>query len=258
MVCERGLRTMNKAIDLNADLGEGNANDAALLDIVSSCNIACGGHAGDENSMRATIILALRNGVAIGAHPSYPDRSGFGRRSRFVPAAELHDSLVEQMAALARVAGALGAPITHVKPHGALYNDAADDRELADVIARAVAALPTRSALVGQAGSASEDSAAMLDLRFVAEAFIDRAYRPNGRLVPRSVPGSVHTDLSTMTAQAESLAIYKQVVCATGELIDVRADTLCVHGDTPEADAAARAVRDALEKRGVEIRAIGP
>lgn len=245
------------AIDLNADLGEGDPCDDALLRIVSSCNIACGGHAGDDASMRRTVQAALANGVAIGAHPSYPDRAGRGRRSGFLASEALRASLDAQLDDLQRIAAAAGARIRHVKAHGALYNDAADDRELADCIAAATARLPGPPALVGLPDSQIEAAAAALGLRFIAEAFVDRAYLDNGRLVPRSEPGAVHTDPETIAAQAVGLAIAGRVRASSGGLVSVRADTLCLHGDTAGADRAAGAVRTALENSGVTIRAAG-
>jgi UPF0271 protein len=244
-------------IDLNADLGEGDAYDAELLQVVSSCNIACGGHAGDAGSIAATIREALANGVSIGAHPAYPDREGFGRRSRFLAGDPLRDALRSQLRDFSREAARLGARISHVKPHGTLYTDAVVDAELADIIAGVVAGLEGRPALVGQPGTELEAAAHGHELRFVAEAFVDRAYRPDGQLVPRSEPGAVHGDIAQIQRQAVSLAREGRVQCPDGSTVVVRADTLCIHGDTPGAAAAARAVREALQDEGVEIRACG-
>lgn len=243
------------SIDLNADLGEGDPFDAELLAIVSSCNIACGGHAGDTQSMRATIEAAMRNDVAIGAHPSYPDPEGFGRQSGFLTGDALYESLTEQVTALADIAAQLGATLSHVKPHGALYNDAVLDRELADVIARVTAETAGAPSLVGMADSELQIAADRYRLEFVAEAFVDRAYEADGTLVSRSEPGAVHADLAVATTQAVGLAKRGSVTARNGDVIDVRADTLCIHGDTPGAAEAARAVRDVLESHGVEIRA---
>lgn len=242
-------------IDINADLGEGDPFDAELLAIVSSCNIACGGHAGDTQSMRSTIEAAIRNDVAIGAHPSYPDPEGFGRRRGFLAGDALRDSLTEQVGALADIAAQLGTRLSHVKPHGALYNDALLDRELADVIAGVTADAPGAPTLVGMANTELQFAADRHGLDFVAEAFVDRAYEADGTLVSRSEPGAVHGDLSVVTTQAVGLAEKGRVTSRDGDVIDVRADTLCIHGDTPGAAEAARAVRDVLESHGVEIRA---
>ena len=230
------------AIDLNADLGEGDPHDAELLTIVSSCNIACGGHAGDDASMRATIASAISNNVAIGAHPSYPDRDGFGRRSNFLAGDELRASLLAQINILASIANELGAALAHIKPHGALYNDAVNDRELADLVAGCIVTAAPGAAFVGLPDSEMQHAASRHSLNFVAEGFIDRAYRHDGQLVPRSEPGAVHESLELVLPQAISLV--------------GKVDTLCIHGDTPGAVEAATAVRDALEKQGVEIRAL--
>ena len=230
------------AIDLNADLGEGDPHDAELLTIVSSCNIACGGHAGDDASMRATIASAISNSVAIGAHPSYPDREGFGRRSNFLAGDELRVSLLAQINKLASIANELGAALVHIKPHGALYNDAVNDRDLADLVAGCVATAAPGTAFVGLPDSEMQRAANRHSLNFVAEGFIDRAYQDDGQLVPRSEPGAVHKSLELILPQAVSLV--------------GKVDTLCIHGDTPGAVTAATAVRDALESQGVEIRAL--
>jgi len=229
-------------IDLNADLGEGDAYDDALLQVVSSCNIACGGHAGDARSMQVTVVTAAANGVAIGAHPAYPDREGFGRRSGFLAGDELRKSLLEQIAALDAIAAKNGATLTHVKPHGALYNDAVNDRELADLIVSAVSATLPGAAFVGLPGSELQNAAIARSVRFVAEGFVDRAYQADGQLVPRSEPGAVHDRLEQILSQAVSLV--------------GKVDTLCVHGDTPGAAEIAREVRKELEKQGVKIHAI--
>jgi UPF0271 protein len=243
-------------IDLNADLGEGDAYDAELLQVVSSCNIACGGHAGDAASIEATIREALENGVSVGAHPSYPDREGFGRRSGFMSGEPLREALRSQLDDFGRVADELGATTTHVKPHGALYTDAVVNADLADVIASAVAEMPGKPLLVGQAGTELESAARKHGLAFVAEAFVDRAYQSNGQLVPRSEPGAVHGDITSIQSQAVHLARRGEVTAQDGSTVSVRADTLCIHGDTPGAAAAARAVREALEKEGVDIRGV--
>ena len=242
-------------IDLNADLGEGDACDDELLRIVSSCNVACGGHAGDQQTMAATVRAAIKNGVSIGAHPGYPDREGFGRVSGFLAGPELYEALTEQVTSLADIVAQLGAVLTHVKPHGALYNDAVADRELADVVARVVAELHGDAAFVGMADTELQAAAEGHGLVFVAEAFVDRAYEADGTLISRSEPGAVHAELSVITTQALGLAEGGQVTARNGEIIEVPADTLCIHGDTPGAAEAARAVRDVLERHGIEIRA---
>lgn len=242
-------------IDLNADLGEGAPSDEELLTIVSSANIACGGHAGDDVTMAKTVRMAIANGVAVGAHPGYPDKDGFGRESGYLRGDALYESLTEQVAALADIAAELGARIAHVKPHGALYNDAVRDRELADIIARVVAEAPGSPAFVGMGGTELENAANAHGLDFVAEAFVDRAYEPDGTLVSRKEPGAVLEDMNVVTTQAVRLAEEGQTTARNGERVAVRADTLCIHGDTPGAAEKARAVRDVLESHGVAIRA---
>lgn len=244
------------SIDLNADLGEGESTDAELLRVVSSCNIACGGHAGDVETMTATIGEALANGVMVGAHPAYPDREGFGRRSHFMAGEELLASLMHQLKTFFTVAMELGVTIEHVKPHGTLYTDAVTDAGLAEVIARAVESVPGKPALVGQPNTELESAATAHGLEFVAEAFIDRAYQADGRLVPRTEPGAVHDDIELIKAQAVSLAMDGRVRGQDDSEIRVRADTLCIHGDTPGAAEAARAVREELESCGIEVRGV--
>ncbi len=243
-------------IDLNADLGEGDPYDEELLQLVSSCNIACGGHAGDAQSMATTVRTAIVNGVAIGAHPAYPDREGFGRTSGFLDGDALYESLSAQVTMLADIASQLGAKLVHVKAHGALYHDAIANGELADVIARVTAEAPGSPALVGMASTELQHAAERHGLTFIAEAFIDRAYEADGSLVPRSEPCAVHAELSVITTQAVCLAKEGRVTSRNGDVINVLADTLCIHGDTPGAAEKARAVRDVLENRGVDIRAV--
>ena len=242
-------------IDLNADLGEGDPYDEELLRIVSSCNVACGGHAGDAESMTLIVRSAISNGVAVGAHPGYPDREGFGRESGFMAGDALYDALTSQVTELADIAAHLGAKLAHVKPHGALYNDAVRDQALADIIARVTAEAPGEPAFIGMANTELEFAANRHGLDFIAEAFVDRAYEPDGTLVPRSEPGAVHEDLNVATTQAVRLAEEGEATARNGGTVKVRTETLCIHGDTPGAAEKARAVRDVLESHGVEIRA---
>jgi UPF0271 protein len=242
-------------IDLNADLGEGEATDDALLEIVSSCNVACGGHAGDPASMRATIRAAAARDVAVGAHPSYPDRRGFGRRSGFMDAARLEPAFERQLTDLLDVAAEVSIRIGHVKPHGALYNDAARSRSLADTIARAVAALDKDLTLVGPPSSELERAAARAGLDYIAEGFVDRAYMADGSLRPRGEPGAVYAEPERAARQAAEIAVHRRVTTAGGEIVPLDVATLCIHGDTPGAVASAEAVRYALEEAGVRIAA---
>ena len=222
---------------------------------MSSANIACGGHAGDADTMARTVQMAIGNGVAVGAHPGYPDPDGFGRQSGFLQGDALYESLTRQVTRLADIAAQQGARVTHVKPHGALYNDAVHDAELANLIARVVAEAPGSPAFMGMAGTELEAAAERHGLVFIAEAFIDRAYEPDGTLVSRKEPGAVHEDLSVATTQAARLAVDGRVTARNGDESTVQSDTLCIHGDTEGAAEKARAVRDVLESHGVEIRA---
>lgn len=229
------------AIDLNSDLGEGMATDAEVMASVSSANVACGGHAGDRESMARTIALALARGVAVGAHPSYPDRDNFGRKVLDLPAELLRQAILAQLRALAEVAEAEGAVLRHVKAHGALYNRGERDPAVADVLASAVAEHDARLVLLCPPGSAMTERARAHGLRVAREGFCDRAYEPDGTLRPRSKPGALLTDPADAAAQALALA-------RRGEY-----DSLCVHGDTPGAPAIARRARGALEGAGFEI-----
>jgi UPF0271 protein len=251
-----------RRIDLNADIGEGfgawsMGADEALLRLVSSANVACGFHAGDPLVIDRTVGAAARLGVAIGAHPGYHDLRGFGRREMKLPAAEVEADVVYQVGALAGFARAHGAPLAHVKPHGALYNQAADDAELARAVARGVARVSQELVLVGLAGSgAMRDAAGAAGLRFAAEAFVDRAYDAAGRLVPRSRPGALVSDPGAAAAVALRLARERRVSSIDGAQVEVAADTLCLHGDNPRAVEVARAVREALDGAGVSVRAL--
>lgn len=247
------------SIDLNADIGEGRpaADDDALLDVVTSANVACGAHAGDPVLMERTVAACAVRHVAIGAHPGTFDRAGFGRRAQPLAPRVVEAQVLYQIGALLALARARGVPLTHVKPHGALYNQAAADEGLALAIARATAAASPELALVGLAGSeAMRNAARTCGLRFVGEGFADRRYRADGSLVPRTEPGAVLTDPGAAAAQALSLARDGFVVTAEGGRLAIAAETLCVHGDTPGAVALARAVREGLEAAGVGLAAL--
>ena len=241
------------AIDLNSDLGEGVGDDTAMFGIVTSANVACGGHAGDDESMRACVALAIEHGVSLGAHPSYPDREGFGRRALEIGAAELRDELLRQLEALTAIATRAGKRIRYLKPHGALYNRIAVDPVQADAVALAAgdAALP----LLGLAGSAIHTAADRHGVAFFREAFADRAYLPDGTLAPRSIDGAVITDPLVAAERAVRMAVDGRVETLDGTLVRVEVDSLCVHGDTPGAVAMAAAVRERLAAAGVELRA---
>ena len=233
-------------VDLNSDVGElpgpeGRANDLALIELVTSVNVACGGHAGDASTMTATVRAAAERGVAVGAHPSYADREHFGRRSHAQSPEEAAVAIASQLEALRDVARTCDVTLTHVKPHGALYNDAATDRATALAVASTVAAFDKKTLLVGFAGSLLLDAGRAAGLRVAAEGFCDRAYEPDGTLRSRALPGAVYDDPQLAARQAVRLA-------QRGDI-----DTLCIHGDTPRALAIARAVRAALGDEAVLI-----
>jgi UPF0271 protein len=247
-------------IDLNCDLGESfgawrMGEDAALLDLVSSANVACGFHAGDPTIMQRTVALAAARGVAIGAHVSLPDLQGFGRREMAVTPAEVHAMTLYQLGALHAFARATGTAVAHVKPHGALYNMAARDRALADAIADAVRAFDPALALFGLAGSALLDAGRAAGLRVVSEAFADRRYRADGSLQPRREPDAVIDDADAATAQALRMAQHGEVTAVDGQRVALKADTLCLHGDGTHAVDFARRLRAALEAAGLRIAA---
>jgi UPF0271 protein len=244
------------SIDLNADVGEGlDAADAAILPFITSANIACGGHAGDEHTMRNTVRLALEHGVGIGAHPGYPDREGFGRREIDISEADLRESLRGQLEALGVIVAALDGRIGHVKPHGLLYNRAAADPALAELLAEVVADWDARVVLVGLAGSRLLEAGRAAGLAVAAEGFADRAYEADGSLRPRSRPGALHEDPRVVAAQALAIARDGRAPLGDGGFVAIAAETLCLHGDEPGAVANARAVRDALAGAGVELAA---
>lgn len=244
-------------MDLNADVGEGLAVDADLLGIVTSANVACGFHAGDPLTMVETARRAAAAGVVVGAHPSYDDREGMGRRDLEVPPDRLGADLVYQLGAAAAAAGVAGARLAYVKPHGALYNRSAVDARLAEVVVSAVVAVgPTLGplALLCPPGSALAEEGLRRGVATYAEAFADRAYAPDGNLVARSEPGAVLSIPDRAAEQAVALACEGRARAVDGSWVEVPASSICVHGDTPGALDVARAVRDALLAAGVELR----
>lgn len=230
---------------LNCDLGEGCGDDADLMPLIDQASVACGGHAGDAESMRATVALAARHGVMIGAHPSYPDPAGFGRQSMQMSQKALQATLLEQLRGLRDIAQAAGQSVRYCKPHGALYHDMLDCEPVAEVLADIAA----RQALALVVPAGSPDSAIAIaarraDVSLWTEAFADRGYGDDGRLLPRSEPGAL---LSAESAAAQVRALLEGwLVTASGRRIAMQADTLCVHGDTPQAIRIAQAVRQAL------------
>jgi UPF0271 protein len=253
---------MTREICLNADIGElpganGRALDRAILDVVTRCSIASGGHAGDQESMAATVKAADARNVLIGAHPSYPDREGFGRTAMTMSQAELSASLLQQVRALAAIARERGVSLDHLKPHGALYNAAARDEDISRTIVDATirSRIPL---LIGPPNCWLQKAARQAGLPYLAEGFADRAYEASGDLTPRTIDGAVIAAEADRVHQAVQIASTGQVTTRTGETIQLPVRTICVHGDTPGALASARAIRDALLRSGIAVTAVDP
>ena len=249
-------------VDLNADVGESFGaytlgNDAALMPCTTSASMAAGFHAGDPSVLRRTIRLAASHGVAVGAHPGFPDLVGFGRREIQVAPGEVEDFVLYQIAAVAGVSAAEGVRLRHVKPHGALYNMAARQEALAAAIARAVAAFDPTLVLFGLAGSELLKAGRSAGLSVASEVFADRAYEADGTLRSRMKPDAVIHDASLVVARAVRMVKEASVVALDGTLVPIQADTICVHGDTPGAEVLAARIREGLEAAGVLVRAIG-
>jgi 5-oxoprolinase (ATP-hydrolysing) subunit A len=243
-------------IDLNADVGEGAGDDRVLMPQITSANIACGVHAGDDETMRATVALAVAHGVAIGAHPSFPDREGFGRRAMHLTPREIERLVVDQIYALAAAADPEGERLRHVKPHGTLYNMAAADSILAQAVARAVGVVDRSLILFGLSGSELIRAGERAGLRTAAEAFADRAYEPNGGLVDRSRPGALIDNADAVVERALRMARQQQVAAIDGSVIRLRVDTICVHGDTTGAAHLAAKIRTALLDAGINVSSV--
>lgn len=234
--------TAMRSIDLNADLGEGGSHDAALLELVTSANIACGGHAGDQETMRRSIEWAIASGVAIGAHPGYEDREHFGRLAMVLPLEKITDLVRRQVEALASLAGAAGARLHHVKPHGALYNQSSRDPLLAAAVVAGIAGVSPDLILYSLPASALAEAGRAAGLTVYAEGFADRRYRLDGSLMPRGEPGAVIKEVDSAVAQALEITTSRNV------------ETLCVHGDGVTAVAILRALRERLGEAGLTIR----
>ena len=245
------------SIDLNCDLGEGCDNDAELMKYISSANIACGFHAGDDATMRRTAELAVANGVAIGAHPGYRDRENFGRTPMSLSRDEVFDIVSEQILAMKDICDSLDVSLHHVKPHGAMYNQAARDRDLAAAIAAAIASFDKNLVLYGLSGSYLISEAAAAGLKAASEVFADRTYRPDGSLTPRTEADALIVDDRRAVEQAIGMVEKRSVVATTGESIPIVAETICLHGDGEHAVEFAKAIRDALSKAGVGVRSCG-
>lgn len=248
-------------IDINSDMGESFGaysigHDAGLMKSITSANVAAGFHAGDPSVLRETIRLAKTHGVAVGAHPGFPDLVGFGRRELNVTPKEAEDLVLYQIAAVAGVAAAEGVTVQHVKPHGALFNMAVRNAELSAAIARAVAAFDKSLILFGLPGSEILAAGRAAGLRVAAEVFADRAYEPDGSLASRRKPGSVIHDAEAVVARAVRMVKERTVVAIDGTVVPLEADTICVHGDTPGSDDLAARIRAGFEAAGITVKPV--
>lgn len=249
---------MTLSIDMNSDLGEGYGawtmgDDAAMLNIVSSANVACGFHAGDPSGILETVRQAAQRGVAVGAHVSYPDRVGFGRRAMDVAPTDLAADVIYQIGALQALCAAAGTRVTYVKPHGALYNTIAEDARQGEAVISAIKAADSSLALMGLAGAPILKRAADAGLATISEAFADRAYTPSGALVPRRESGSILHDANLVADRMLQLAMEGTIQAIDGTVLRLQADSICVHGDSPGAVQMAARVRQVLTAQGVSI-----
>ena len=247
------------SIDLNCDMGESfgawrMGSDAELMNYVSSVNIACGFHAGDASVMRETVEKALEKDLAIGAHPSFPDLQGFGRRTMKMSAGEIFDIVLYQVSALKGICEARGARLHHVKPHGSLYNQAAQDETIADSIVKAVKAIDEKLVFYGLSGSCLIASAEKHGLKTASEVFADRTYQPDGSLTPRSESNALIVNNEQAISQVLQMVVKGDVTAINGETIPIKAETVCIHGDGENALEFARSIRENLIERGIEIR----
>lgn len=255
-------------IDINCDMGEWEwaagaehsphspssaESDLALMPFISSCSIACGGHIGDEYSMRTTVHNAVRNGLRVGAHPAYPDKGNFGRRSLDLPLADLTAALFSQISTLRGIVKQEGGQLAFVKPHGALYNDMVRNTELAEALIDTIKRIDPNLWLMGLAGSDLSKHCKAKGLSFIAEAFADRRYNDNGELAPRSVKGSVIEDSKTAAHQIMSLIEQGSITSITGKVIPLKADTLCVHSDTQGALNHVKVINEFLRQNNIEV-----
>lgn len=249
------------SVDLNCDMGESFGRyalgtDAEMMEYITSANIACGFHAGDPSVMRRTVRMAVQSGVSIGAHPGLPDLAGFGRRPMEVSAEEVYDMVTYQVGALQAFVKQEGGTLKHVKAHGALYNMAAADRRLADAVARAVHETDSSLILYGLAGSALIAAGRAMGLRTASEVFADRTYRDDGTLTPRNMPGSLIADPDRAVDQVLQMVREGAVSAASGRIIPIEADTVCIHGDGEHALSFAGSLRAALEREGIRVSAL--
>lgn len=244
---------MPRQIDLNCDMGEGFDTDGSIMPLISSVNIACGAHAGDGATIKKTITLALQHQVAIGAHPSYPDKEGFGRKEIQLSETEIYTTIVEQVNLVRTIAKEMGGKLHHVKPHGALYNTSAKDPMVAAAIARAVTDIDPSLILYGLPESESSKAAKAVGLNFCNEVFADRTYTDEGQLTPRSQPDALITDEDGSISQVLQMVQLGMVNSVNSRSIPIKADTICIHGDGPHAFSFAKRIRAELEKNHILI-----
>jgi UPF0271 protein len=249
------------AIDLNCDMGESfgawkMGNDEELMNYVTSVNIACGFHAGDATTMRKTVELAVKKGLAIGAHPSYPDLQGFGRRAMSMSLIDVTDIVLYQVAALKGICEASGARLHHVKPHGALYSQAAKDTDLAGAIAEAVHGIDPELIFYGLSESVMIDEASRRGLRTASEVFSDRTYGADGMLTPRTASNALISDVDQAAKQVMQMVQHGTVTAVNGNQLKIQAETICIHGDGDNAVGFAKAIREVLTGNGIHVRSI--
>lgn len=252
----RNILKMNKVIDLNCDMGEGLDNDTLLMPLISSANISCGYHAGDADTMKKTIEIALQNKVAIGAHPGFNDKINFGRLEIPITLPHLFDTITEQIYLLKKITETLGAKIHHIKPHGALYNMAARDNRMARTIAAAVKSVDSKFILYGLSGSHLISEAAALNLKTASETFADRSYQSDGSLTPRSLPGALIENIEDSLAQVLQMVLQRTVTTNLGDTIPIKAETICIHGDGKKAVVFAEQIRKKLIENQITIQTI--
>jgi UPF0271 protein len=241
-------------IDINCDMGEGMLNDASLMSLISSANIACGYHAGNEDTIKRTIELALEHNVAIGAHPSYHDRANFGRLSQSISLVELAELISDQLNIFEKITNQIGCKIHHVKLHGALYNDCAKDALSSKIVAQTIQAIDPSIMLYGLSGSHSIKEAKAIGLRSVEEVFADRTYQANGQLTPRYLDHALITDPNESAQQVLSMVLDQEIKTHDGTMIAVNAETICIHGDHPDAVEIAKHLFNTLQQYKIEIK----
>jgi UPF0271 protein len=241
-------------IDINCDMGEGMLNDASLMPLISCANIACGYHAGNEDTIKRTIELALEHNVAIGAHPSYHDRANFGRLSQSISLVELAELISDQLNIFEKITNQMGCKIHHVKLHGALYNDCAKDALSSKIVAQTIQAIDPSIMLYGLSGSHSIKEAKAIGLRTVEEVFADRTYQANGQLTPRYLDHALITDPNESAQQVLSMVLDQEIKTHDGTMIAVNAETICIHGDHPDAVEIAKHLFNTLQQYKIEIK----